>query len=405
VSLLVLTAPASDPAAAAPAGGAAPAATLAPAAAAPTAPPASLPVAAARVERLLAEVRGLQTRSEQSLRDYDASLAALAGRVTAGIRADGAALEAERQAAQRQDELDRRLRSAYQAGGPLGLYASVLDADSPGDALDRVTVVQRVLHAETASTAQISVTARDARAQASQARAGATTAVGTVREVLAADAALETALTRQSRLLAAAQADLARVRAEAAAQAAARAAAQVRAAALARAAERAAARLAATSASARAATAARLAAVRPSTAPSEFFRLYRAAATTCPGLSWTVLAAVGQVESGHGRSTGVSSAGARGPMQFLPATFAAYGVDGDRDGDREIDDPADAVFSAARYLCASGAASDLPGAVFAYNRAQWYVELVLRLSRGYATGAAARAATAAAAPAGAPATG
>ena len=80
--------------------------------------------------------------------------------------------------------------------------------------------------------------------------------------------------------------------------------------------------------------------------------LYVAAAKTCPGMSWTLLAAIGQVESGHGANPGTSYAGAQGPMQFMPSTFASYGVDGDEDGDRDIMDPADAVFSAAHYLCA-----------------------------------------------------
>lgn len=114
--------------------------------------------------------------------------------------------------------------------------------------------------------------------------------------------------------------------------------------------------------------------------PAEFDRAYRAAATTCPGLDWTLLAAVGQIESGHGRNNGPSSAGAIGPMQFMPGTFAAYGVDGDGDGRADAWDPQDAVFSAARYLCASGAGTGAAGvkkALFAYNHAQWYVDLVL----------------------------
>ncbi|MGH8969166.1 MAG: lytic transglycosylase domain-containing protein, partial [Actinomycetes bacterium] len=137
-----------------------------------------------------------------------------------------------------------------------------------------------------------------------------------------------------------------------------------------------------------AAAAARDAAHRVSTAtaaeiPAAYRAIYVAAARTCKGLSWTVLAAIGQVESGHGRNTNTSYAGAQGPMQFLPSTFAAYGVDGDGDGDIDIHDPVDAIFSAAGYLCANGAGRGgdaLYRAIWHYNHADWYVQLVLRLA-------------------------
>ena len=89
--------------------------------------------------------------------------------------------------------------------------------------------------------------------------------------------------------------------------------------------------------------------------PKSYLALYRPAAATCSGLPWPVLAAIGQVESGHGTNTGPSSAGAMGPMQFLPSTFAAYAVDGDGDGTADIWSPADSIYSAAHYLCANGA--------------------------------------------------
>ncbi|MHB8670897.1 MAG: C40 family peptidase [Acidimicrobiales bacterium] len=120
--------------------------------------------------------------------------------------------------------------------------------------------------------------------------------------------------------------------------------------------------------------------------------LYRAAAETCPGLPWAVLAAIGKVESDHGRSNepgvhyGANQAGAEGPMQFLPATFAAYAVAGTGAGDLDVYEPTDAVFSAARYLCANGGgdAARLHDAIFAYNHAEWYVQDVLAWARAYA---------------------
>jgi hypothetical protein len=120
--------------------------------------------------------------------------------------------------------------------------------------------------------------------------------------------------------------------------------------------------------------------------PAGYLRLYRAAASTCRGLPWTVLAAIGTVETGNGADTSTSSKGAMGPMQFLPSTFVAYAVDGDGDGVANILDPADAIFSAARYLCAWGAGlggRSLYAAVFAYNHADWYVREVIRLAIAY----------------------
>jgi membrane-bound lytic murein transglycosylase B len=114
--------------------------------------------------------------------------------------------------------------------------------------------------------------------------------------------------------------------------------------------------------------------------PLEYQTAYQQAATTCPGMDWTLLAAVGQVESGHGRNNGPSSAGAIGPMQFMPATFAGYAVDGNHDGVTDAWNPADAIFSAARYLCSSGAgrgAAGVHAALLTYNHAEWYVDLVL----------------------------
>ncbi|MFC4113429.1 lytic transglycosylase domain-containing protein [Nonomuraea zeae] len=121
--------------------------------------------------------------------------------------------------------------------------------------------------------------------------------------------------------------------------------------------------------------------------PGSYLELYKASATRCPGLSWTVLAAIGQVESSHGRNNGPSSAGALGPMQFMPATWKHYGVDGDGDGKSDIWSPYDAVPGAANYLCANGAGKGgekLRKAIWFYNHSWDYVNKVMGIAEAYA---------------------
>jgi cell wall-associated NlpC family hydrolase len=127
--------------------------------------------------------------------------------------------------------------------------------------------------------------------------------------------------------------------------------------------------------------------------PPAMLALYQQAAATCPGLPWTVLAAIGTVESSNGTSdlpgvhTGANSAGAMGPMQMLGATFAAYDLPVPPGGATPPSpyDPADAVYAAARMLCANGArdGADIEAAVFSYNHATWYVDEVLALAQTY----------------------
>jgi membrane-bound lytic murein transglycosylase B len=95
------------------------------------------------------------------------------------------------------------------------------------------------------------------------------------------------------------------------------------------------------------------------------------------GVPWQVLAAINEVESDYGYDLGVSSAGAEGWMQFLPAEWLAYGVDANGAGVRDPYNPADAIFATARYLAAAGASHDLRGAIYAYNHSSSYVESVL----------------------------
>ena len=127
--------------------------------------------------------------------------------------------------------------------------------------------------------------------------------------------------------------------------------------------------------------------------PASWVALYRQAAATCPGLSWSVVAAVGTVETSSGQSTapgvwsGANSAGAEGPMQFEPATFAAYATVGP-EGARPPSpyDPVDAVYTAVSLLCADGAgrAATLRQAVLDYNHSAVYADTVLTLSMALA---------------------
>lgn len=106
-------------------------------------------------------------------------------------------------------------------------------------------------------------------------------------------------------------------------------------------------------------------------------------------IPWTLLAGIGMAETAHGANTATSSAGARGLMQFMPSTFAAYGVDGDGDGLADIDNDADSIYSAANYLNASGVKRGEQGvrdALFAYNNADWYVNDVLYYAHAYGGG-------------------
>ena len=103
------------------------------------------------------------------------------------------------------------------------------------------------------------------------------------------------------------------------------------------------------------------------------------------GVPWNVLASINRIETAFGTNLNVSTAGAQGWMQFMPATWDAYGVDANKDGRKDPYNPVDAICAAANYLEASGARENLPGAIFAYNHADWYVDEVLLYARQYAS--------------------
>src|ERR1700733_11732155 len=92
---------------------------------------------------------------------------------------------------------------------------------------------------------------------------------------------------------------------------------------------------------------------------------------------WQILAAINEIETDYGRNLSVSSAGAVGWMQFLPSTWKRYAVDANGDGVADPYNPADAIFTAARYLHAAGASKSVQNAIFAYNHAGWYVQSVM----------------------------
>jgi hypothetical protein len=317
--------------------------------------------AQAQAARAADDIAELQPRIDAAFAAYEQSLDDIARRVVRSSDADERADEANRQARAVERARVNSVRAVYMSGGELGVYATVLESRSAPDLMRRLAYARSVLR---------TTGLRDEHARATADRLSA--------DAARLDAAVDRHLTRAAdvqvrwqaltALLDQAQARLATL--------------DARAGELAEA-ESGVAALRAVAAAAAAATTTAAGSVRAVPPPADYLRLYQSAATTCPGLSWTVLSAVGQVETAHGANASTSYAGAQGPMQFMPATFAAYGVDGDGDGDKDVHDPADAIYSAAAYLCTSGVGEGPDGlrrALFAYNRAQWYVDLVLSIA-------------------------
>ncbi len=111
--------------------------------------------------------------------------------------------------------------------------------------------------------------------------------------------------------------------------------------------------------------------IRDPAPTAELLRYYREAERT-HGVAWELLAAINFVETGFGKIHGLSSAGAQGPMQFIPSTWAAY-------GEGDVNDPHDAILGAANYLAANGGDSDagIEGALYRYNNHEGYVAGIL----------------------------
>lgn len=129
--------------------------------------------------------------------------------------------------------------------------------------------------------------------------------------------------------------------------------------------------------------------------PAGYLTLYQQATGVCPGLDWSILAAIGKIESDHGRSqlpgvqNGENAVGAGGSMQFLESTFTAvigrHPIPPGGATPPSRYNPHDAIYAAAFELCDNGARNghDLRAAIFAYNHADWYVNDVLRQAAQY----------------------
>ncbi|MGN6257964.1 MAG: lytic murein transglycosylase [Solirubrobacterales bacterium] len=116
--------------------------------------------------------------------------------------------------------------------------------------------------------------------------------------------------------------------------------------------------------------------------PPFLLPIYQACGTEY-GIPWEVLASINKIETAFGTNLNVSSAGAVGWMQFLPASWEQFGLDANGDGKKDPYNPVDAICAAAHYLKLAGGNKNLYQAIFAYNHADWYVQEVLLYARAY----------------------
>jgi hypothetical protein len=314
----------------------------------------------AQAQRLAAAIDTLQPKVDAALAAYDTSLAALGEAVSTNVAAGRTYSSLLQQADALVTQQDSHIVALYKSGGSLALYASALRSGDPSS-LRQLPILKAIVttDAQKAATALRIAAAAKATLDASQTQIN--NGLANTDSVNVRLAAVQSVLAQQEGLLDEASGRAKNLQAL----------------------KDAAAALAASQAAAAAAGAQAAESAQAYPIPPLYRALYQNAAQSCPGLSWTVLAAIGQVETHHGSGGMVSSAGALGPMQFLPGTFIEYARDGDHDGVANIMDPADAIYTAAAYLCANGAGQggqSLYTAIWNYNHADWYVQLVLALS-------------------------
>jgi membrane-bound lytic murein transglycosylase B len=319
--------------------------------------------AAANAQALLTKVHAIQARVLVAEKRYAKAFSAVANSVTVAIQADSASQATSDAAEAARSDAISQAQALYESGGSLAAYASMLTTGDLTGLSGRTEMVSRIVSMQATAVQQANNLASAAATAAATASRRERSQIGTERTIAAAAGKVESLLAQEQALLAAANKHLASIQAAEAA-------------------------LAAAQASFGSITQSQINGLHILPPSAQYLALYHGASTICPGLSWTVLAAIGQVESGHGRNMGTSSAGAQGPMQFEPATFAAYAVDGDHDGVKNIMDPADSIYTASHYLCANGAGRGpgaLSAAILHYNHASWYVEMVLKLASEYAS--------------------
>jgi Transglycosylase SLT domain len=315
--------------------------------------------AATQARNIAAQIIALQPGVDAALAAYDTALDGVAQSVSDSVAARNVYDRLQAEADTANEQAATRVVALYEAGGPVGLDAAALagGTEAPSDLPYLAAVIERDSRQSVSATRV--ARAAEQRMDVADADIGAKLADADVVDQRAE--VLQGLLAQQQQLLDQASAK-------------ARALADLQAAAE---------QLAQSQAAAAAAQAAAVSSASPEAMPPLYRALFQSAATYCPGLPWQVLAAIGQVETHDGSGSMVSSAGALGPMQFEPGTFAEYAVDGDHDGVADIEDPADAIYTAARLLCVDGAGKGgtaLYAAIWDYNHADWYVQLVLSLA-------------------------